>query len=283
MKSADLSFLFKSFLVWRGMLFLVALVAIYYLPLREDFLGGKIDTYKTLPVLWGWANFDGEHFLSIAIFGYRPLQYFFFPLFPVMVGFIGKHILNADIFYILVQGLILNNIFFLVAIIGLWKLVLIEYKKQVAKDTLYLLLLFPTAFYFVSFYSESLFLVLAIWFFYFCRKEEFGKAAILAGLASATTVVGIVLLPVFLIEIYLQRKQTRFYFINYFWGAICLTGLAGYMWFLQRTTGDPLIFKNTIGLFGEQRSVEMVLLPQVFYRYFFKIIPNINYKYLPVV
>lgn len=60
-------------------------------------------------------------------------------------------------------------------------------------------------------------------------------------------------------------------------------GLFVYMLYLEKTTGDPLEFFHSIGIFGEQRSSSFILLPQVFYRYVFKILPAINYNYFPVV
>jgi hypothetical protein len=55
------------------------------------------------------------------------------------------------------------------------------------------------------------------------------------------------------------------------------------MLYLNRATGDPLEFFHNVSIFGAQRSSNIVLLPQVFYRYFFKVLPNIDYSYLPVV
>ena len=55
------------------------------------------------------------------------------------------------------------------------------------------------------------------------------------------------------------------------------------MWYLKVITGDPLNFLNTVSIFGAQRSSNFVLLPQVFYRYFFKIIPSLTYSFFPVV
>ena len=40
---------------------------------------------------------------------------------------------------------------------------------------------------------------------------------------------------------------------------------------------------HTLPGFGEQRSATPIMLPQVFYRYIFKILPSLNYSYFPVV
>jgi hypothetical protein len=59
-------------------------------------------------------------------------------------------------------------------------------------------------------------------------------------------------------------------------------GLLGYMYFLEKTTGDPLIFLHTVEMFGDQRSSHLILLPQVFYRYVFKVLPNLT-LYWPIL
>ena len=58
--------------------------------------------------------------------------------------------------------------------------------------------------------------------------------------------------------------------------------LASYLFYLYQTTGDPFNFLNTVGIFGPQRSSSLVLLPQVFYRYMFKILPNTNLSFTPI-
>ena len=55
------------------------------------------------------------------------------------------------------------------------------------------------------------------------------------------------------------------------------------MYYLKVVTGDPLEFFHSVAVFGEQRATGFVLLPRVFYRYIFKILPAINYQYFPVV
>lgn len=51
------------------------------------------------------------------------------------------------------------------------------------------------------------------------------------------------------------------------------------MAYLGRVYGDSLMFLHALPAFGEQRSSIPILLPQVFYRYIIKILPNLNYSY----
>ena len=165
----SLKHIFSIFLVWRTLLFIILFAAIGFVPLQKDFLGGGMANYMQNPYLWSWLNFDGEHFLSIAYQGYQPLTYFFFPLFPTITCIVTKVFGNTLQLHAL-TGLILSNLFMFAALYGFFKLLRLDYKKKFAYLVIILLLTFPTSFYFGSYYSESLFLALAVWSFYFARK-----------------------------------------------------------------------------------------------------------------
>lgn len=279
MSKNDFRFIISIFLSWRILLFLFLFLGVYFLPHSQNFLGGGISNYFKNPFLWAWANFDGEHFLSIAQWGYKPLQYFFFPAFPVIVKSITQ-IFNYSLTTYLFSGLLLNHIFFFLSLYGFWKLINLDYKESIAKKTLILFLLFPTSFFFICFYSESLFLALVIWSFYFARKQNWLLASLLAGVSSATRLIGILLFPCLLVEWFIQRKTVKkinpLSLLPVF--LFSFLGILIYMYFLKIKTGDPLEFFNSVGIFGDQRSTGLILLPQVFYRYFLKILPNINFS-----
>jgi len=78
---------------------------------------------------------------------------------------------------------------------------------------------------------------------------------------------------------FLKKKDPR-YLVTLF---LIPLGLGIYMIYLYRITGDPINFLNTISIFGDQRSASLIFLPQVFYRYIFKILPNLSWGYFPVV
>jgi hypothetical protein len=137
----------------------------------------------------------------------------------------------------------------------------------VAKLAIISLLVFPTSFYFGSVYTESLFLCLIIWSFYLARKGKWVWASLAGIFASATRIIGTLLFPALIL-----RKRSP-------WLVLIPVGLVAYMFFLQQTTGDLLRFLHALPIYGEQRSSTPVFLLQVFYRYFFKILPNLNYSY----
>lgn len=195
----DYRFIVKYIIAWRILLFLLLFVAIRAVSLQSNFLGGGIDNYLKTPYLWAWVNFDGEHYLSIAQRGYQPLTYFFFPVYPLIVRLISSVFVDSFVGQA-VTGLLVSHISILLALVGLWKLLSLDYKKEIIQLTILLLLIFPTSFYFASFYTESVFLALVVWSLYFARKRRWLLASLLAGLASATRVTGIVLLPALFVE-----------------------------------------------------------------------------------
>ncbi len=258
------------------MLFVPQWWGIANLQLQQTYLGGGVKNYFSSPYLWSWANFDGEHYLAIARFGYRPLTYFFFPLYPTIINAAAAALGKTEIIYLII-GIIISSLCFILAIIYLIKLLKLEYKESLIRSVILIVLLFPTSFFLVSVYSESLFLLLVVASFYSARKGKWWLAGIFGGLASAARLAGIILLPALLAELYIQKKKNILPIL------LVLLGLLGYMFFLQKTTSDPLAFFHQVEIFGDQRSSKFILLPQVFFRYIFRILPNLSWNYFPQI
>ncbi len=273
---------FFVFILWRVIITFPAIFSLKLLPLQNNFLGGGRGAYLNSPLFWGWANFDGEHYLSIARYGYTSFQQFFFPVYPLVLRFLPK-LLEQTISVYQLSALIISNLFFLGSLVVLWHLLLMDYKKKTSFFILFTLAVFPTSFYFGAVYTESLFLFLVVLFFYFLRKKKYLSAGIIAAFASATRIIGIVLLSALLLEYFTLIKEKKK--INWPSALTALllapAGLLLYMFYLHLSTGDALIFLHTVNIFGDQRSNHFIILPQVFYRYIFKIFPHLS-TYFPV-
>ena len=200
MKKKDFLFIFFSFLIWRVLLLVIELITIKFVPVQNNFLGGGIINYLKAPLFWGWANFDGEHYISIAQHGYGLGEQAFFPLYPVLIKMIAFLFLEYTS-VVHAVGLVISNISFFIGLIGFYKLIKIDFSNKIAKICIVLLLLFPTSFYFGSTYTEGLFFSLIVWSFYFARKENWLSASILGMFASATRVLGVLLAPAFALMI----------------------------------------------------------------------------------
>jgi hypothetical protein len=141
---------------------------------------------------------DALWFLRIATHGYRTgdTSAAFFPLYPGAIK--GVSLLTFG--HPLLAALLVSNACFLGALILLYDLTAREFSKDVAGRSIVLLALFPTAFFLMAPYSESLFLLLALASFRSARMHRWGWAAVFALLATLTRSVGIVLAPALLVE-----------------------------------------------------------------------------------
>src|SRR3989344_4457862 len=272
------------FLFWRLSLFFISFLAVIFIPS----FGGSFPYYNVvlqttnLPSwIWGFGNFDGVHYLRIAQNGYdAQFSQAFFPLFPLLIRLLNlfpKNLaLNTEIYVdpsFFFTGIVLPNIIFLLGLILFYKLIRVDFSTKIAFGSLILLLSFPTSFYFGAVYTESLFLLLVLGAFYFIRKGNFLAAGVLSALASATRVLGLLLLPVVLVEFFLKIKKGE---INLKSSQLAKAmigiliapfGTLLYMMYLRLNFDSPLYFLSSQPAFGAQRSENLIFLPQVIYRY----------------
>ncbi|MFZ2202605.1 MAG: hypothetical protein WAV56_04415, partial [Microgenomates group bacterium] len=147
--------IFKSVLLWRLLILVVTVIAVYLLPAKDccQEFGSHLSPAYLANI---WANFAGKDFLDLAQFGYgyplKPSTYVFFPLFPAAIKSLTAVIPNY-----LASGLALVHVSLVLALYYLYRLVRLDYKDDVANNTLLLLLIFPTSFFFGAVYTESFF------------------------------------------------------------------------------------------------------------------------------
>jgi len=259
-----LKWLATVFLILRVGLELAAWLGKKFFPQKLGYLGPSI-----------WANFDGVHYLWIAQNGYGLYEQAFFPLYPWLIRWLAKFIHN----YIF-SGLLISHLAFFAGLYLFYRLLLLDFSEKFVRRTIILLLLFPTSFFFASFYSESLFFFLMIAAFYFARRGKWLVSGIFGGLASATRVVGIFLLPALLVEWWEENKMQnakcksqndnlKFKIFQIFSIFLTPLGLIFYMRYLAIHWGDPLLFVRVQEYFGAERTGgKIILLYQVFWRYF---------------
>lgn len=251
------------FFIWRLSLLFIAFLGIKLAPFKLDFLGGGKDLYMRNPLLWGWANFDGVHYLTIAKHGYLQFQQAFFPFYPFLVRAL-TNLTGSFIF----SGLFISHLTFLMALFLFYQLVRLDFSQHIAKRSLLYLLLFPTAFYFGSVYTESLFLMMILASFYTARKKQWLLAGLFGALASATRFVGVFLFPALVVEWWREEKDKKGKFADFWPLTLIFVGFLTYMAYLQKTVGDPLYFIHVQPLFGAERTGgRIILLYQVFWRY----------------
>lgn len=264
------------FLSWRIFLFIPLIAGNYFLQAREGF--GYTLTLRFLDknsplsnfLLYPWGNFDGIYYLLIAAQGYT-INAGFFPLFPLSIKIVSSIFgpASAGLAFDPRQyftALILVSIYFFLAITIMYKLILIDYKKNIAFWSIVFMLVFPTSFFFASIYSESLFLLLTMLSFYFARKKKWLLASIFGVLLTATRVVGIAIIPALFYEFIKEEKS--FFKIKVLPLLLSPLGLLGYMYFNYLKWGNALYFIQAQGNLQNNRTVNsIVLFPQTMYRY----------------
>jgi hypothetical protein len=151
---------------------------------------------------------DALWFLRIATDGYRDDDgsAAFFPLYPLAV----RAVALLPFLGPLGAALLVSNAAFLAALVVLHALTRLELDREAARKTVWLVALFPSAFFFLAPYTESLFLLLSVSAFWFARRDRWLSAAIVGAGAAATRSVGLLLILGLGVEALRQwRKEHR--------------------------------------------------------------------------
>ncbi|MBI2309860.1 hypothetical protein HYU89_03090 [Candidatus Collierbacteria bacterium] len=259
---------------WRIGLFLLGLISTSLIGFLFPYPNFQklIELGNGIPSIWAWGGFDGIHYLTIAESGYvADFTQAFFPLFPWIIGLVGKYLsLNS-----LYSALLVGNLSLLIAVCLFWRLLRIDFKSDQSRQIILSLLLFPTAFFLGAIYGEAFFLCLVFGSFLAARRKKWLLAGVLGAMAAATRLVGIFLLLALAVEYWLQLKESRL-FVKPSKSSmivpllsICMVslGLIAYMVYLNQHFNDPLKFIHSQPAFGASRSDKIVLLYQVFWRY----------------
>lgn len=233
--------------------------------------GGTAPPYHIIPdniLLDAFGSrWDTGFYLSIADEGYfyRGVDLpsvAFFPLLPLLIRAVKP--LTGDS---LTAGLLITNLALLGASILFYKLVEMQWGKQIAGRAVWYLLIFPTAFFGSAIYTESLFLLTAIGALYFARKGYWESAALFGIAASATRLIGLIVGPMLLIEWWMQRRaavgdesKNRPSYKSLLAPILSPLGAAAYILYLKVVFGDPFAFANASAAWGRepQSPLEMV-------------------------
>jgi hypothetical protein len=144
-----------------------------------------------------WFQWDTLSYMEISIHGYTSQSSYiaYLPLYPLLMRIIAPLIGNNH----LAAALLISSICFVAALILLYELVLdFSTDARLAFRTVLAFLVFPTSFFMLAGYTESLFLALVLGFWLAARRKHWGLSALLAGFATLTRLQGLVLSPILL-------------------------------------------------------------------------------------
>lgn len=261
------STLLKYFLIWQFFIILISIFAGQFITLHSGYLGGADQAYQSHFLIYSRANFDGNHYLSIADRGYGYAQQAFFPLYPDLIRLI-RPLVGSSVN----SGIIISCLSFLFGLYVFARLLRLDYPPRVVAWTIIALLIFPVSFFFSFIYTEGLFFLAVVSAFYFARTDRYLLAGMAGFLAANTRFIGVFLLVALLAELWQTHKITL---ARLFSLLLIPAGLLVYMVFLAQTTGDPLAFIHVQTLFNQGRSDHLILLYQVAWRYV-KMLTTVN-------
>lgn len=229
-------------------IFLIIYLSFSLLPFASGTFYRNFVYQKDQPIslITAYQTWDAQHYLFLADKGYKKGNFSnsFYPLFPAVITLTTFFTRN---FFI--SGIVIANIFSFIAFYYFYLFVKVfAHSEKIAFTALLFLLFFPTSFYFSLIYSESLFFLLSICFFYYLYKHKFLLAAVFSLLLPLTRPLGIVIVIPFLVYFIFNYfkfsfRKTSFYKTidkNIFFLLFPFIGMSIYFLYLFLKTGSIL-------------------------------------------
>lgn len=252
--SSSTGSIISAFCAWRLVLYLVAYkageIAKDALPLDQPYPLASLGNL----FFRSWVHWDAAWYLSIARDGYfyrgteEQSSVAFFPLFPMLMRGVSKAFpfIDGDD-ALIVSGMLLSNICFLLCLLlihRLMKQLFAEHPQSdiMAKGTVFALMLFPSSVFFVSPYSESVFLLMVLLSFYALEKGNWLLAGICGAFAALGRLHGVTLVIPLAIEFLRRYRKTRKNLWQILYLGIIPLGLIAYMVYLNWRFDEPMAF-----------------------------------------
>lgn len=217
-------FPFKIYLIWRLLIFVF-----------QIFFQSRIFTFDQTTIFQrlylNWITlWDSGHYLKIALRGYQYPEQAFFPFWPWLLKTLSLRrisIYKIDFFLSIFLSLLALILFYGLAV----KLL----GKGWAKRALVFFVSFPTSFFLLAGYTESLFLCLTLASFILLERRHYLLSGLLTAPTTMTRFIGVATaVSYFGLKISWPKKITLF--------LITLSGLFLFMFYLKFTFNDPLLF-----------------------------------------
>lgn len=210
-------------------------------------------SFSASPFLDLWGVWDTGWFVGIADGGYAAApgasgqaNYAFFPLYPLLMRWVGKCVGGS--FY---GGLVVSNVCLLVACALLFELVALDEGPESARRAVKYLLLLPAGFVFSGVFTEATFLALVLGAFLAVRKDRLLLAGACGFLAALARPVGVLLvLPLALLSVIEARRRGGRPSARLLFLLLAPFGLGCFSLFLAFRTGDPLAFVHVQAAWG---------------------------------
>jgi len=186
--------------------------------------------FETNAWLEPWQRWDTPHYQAIAERGYTAFDTALFtpPLYPLLMKLLSP-IFNGNT---LAAGLLISALSLWGLLIVLYRLAIIEFQdEQQAWKVIFYTLFFPTSFFLIAAYNESLFLFMVSLSFYAVYKKQWNLAGIFGGLAAFTRIAGaLMLIPLAFVAWQAWKQGDRRGIFSIIWATIGTALYPLYVW-----------------------------------------------------
>jgi hypothetical protein len=227
------------FLTVRVSIWALVALTLLWAPIRDPEAIAPFRAYDALTDLLfdTFAQWDSVWFIHVADFGYDSRQITaFFPLYPLAVSaiaFVTQSTVVAGVLVSLAAGC--------AAVLLLKRVAAPVLTAGAQRDAILLLALFPVGYVFTAVYSDALFLALATGSFLAAQRRRALLAGVLGGLAVATRLMGLALVPALIVLLW-PRHRSRREASRLAPVLLLPLALAGYALYLQHRFGAATAF-----------------------------------------
>jgi hypothetical protein len=257
---ATARFVLLSFLLLRGALFAIDLVAIRAIGEHSPNAYADYRAFPNNPFLDSFARWDSGWFNRIALRGYylegSQSDVAFFPAYPYLSRWLGAMVGGHW-----VAGLLISNLSLIGALFFVHGIARRYLDEEGARRAVHYVLVFPSSFFFSAYYSEGLFLFAVAGAFYFYERDRLLPAGLLGCLAALTRSAGVLLFPALLFGA-LHRAGWRWRVIAPRLAPLLLipAGLAAFMAILAVQVGDPMAWVGAQAGWGRQGAFPLLTI-----------------------
>lgn len=191
-----------------------------------------------------WLRFDALWYLKIARNGYELSEpnVHHLPLYPTLIRLLHE-IIGGHLAF---SALLISNLAFILALSYVYRLVCLDETASIARRTTLYLAIFPTAFFYLVGYTESLFLLGSVGAFYYARQQAWLRAGLLGSICALTRPQGLLILIPLLWEFLTSQPEGKVRPGRWLraWPLLLVPlGVALYTLYLQLTFGLSTILK----------------------------------------
>ncbi len=221
--------------------------------IMEMFETGYSFEFSLDHILYQFTKWDAHHYINIAdhwyvsedaynlspeLFAEKEYVFIaFYPLYPIIVRLFSFICPNITL-----SAHIVSNIFIMLSIAAMYKLVKIDYSRKTAITVSLMLVFSPYGFFFSLAFTESLFLFLTLMFFIMLRKEKYVYAGIFGLLSALTKNFGLLLIipyGVRIIELACKKHYSLLQILKKLLpGAMILAGFGIYLCINKAVSGE---------------------------------------------